>query len=88
MCSLFSPMQDFVDQDAALATARAAVAALMDEAALAQVPETEIYPVAPEAPRETPTERAERYRQRESAEAPRMDRRAFFLRGGEKAPTP
>ena len=88
MCSLFSPMQDFVDQDAALATARAALAALMDEAALAQAPEPEIYPFAPEAPRETPAERAEHYRQRENAEAPRMDRRAFFLRGGEKAPPP
>jgi [NiFe] hydrogenase assembly HybE family chaperone len=88
MCSLFSPMQDFVDQDAALATAQAALAALMDEGALAQAPEPEIYPFAPEAPPETPAERAEHYRQRESAEAPRMDRRAFFLRGGEKAPTP
>jgi [NiFe] hydrogenase assembly HybE family chaperone len=88
MCSLFSPMQDFVDQDAALATAQAALAALMDEGALAQAPEPEIYPFAPEAPRESPAERAEHYRQRENAEAPRMDRRAFFLRGGEKAPTP
>jgi [NiFe] hydrogenase assembly HybE family chaperone len=88
MCSLFSPMQDFVDQDAALATAKAAIEALMDEAALAQAPEPEVYPFAPEAPRETPAERAEHYRQRESVEAPRMDRRAFFLRGGEKAPTP
>jgi [NiFe] hydrogenase assembly HybE family chaperone len=88
MCSLFSPMQDFVDQDAALATAKAAIEALMDEAALAQAPEPEVYPFAPEAPRETPAERAEHYRQRESVEAPRMDRRAFILRGGEKAPTP
>jgi hypothetical protein len=59
----------------------------MDEAALAEAPEPEIYPFAPEAPRETSGERAERYRQRENAEAPRMDRRAFFLRGGEKAST-
>jgi [NiFe] hydrogenase assembly HybE family chaperone len=88
MCSLFSPMQDFIDQDAALATAQAAVAALMDEATLTQAPEPEIYPFAPETPRETPGERAEKYRQRESAEAPRVDRRAFFLRGGDKAPSP
>ncbi|WP_294540468.1 [NiFe]-hydrogenase assembly chaperone HybE [uncultured Rhodoblastus sp.] len=88
VCSLFSPMQDFVDQEAALATARAAVAALMDEGALAQAPEPEIYPFAPDAPRETPAERAEEYRRRESAEVPRMDRRAFFLRGGEKARAP
>jgi [NiFe] hydrogenase assembly HybE family chaperone len=88
MCSLFSPMQDFADHEAALATATAAVAALMDEASLAQAPEPEIYPFAPATPRETPGERAEKYRLRESAEAPRMDRRAFFLRGGEKAPSP
>lgn len=88
MCSLFSPMQDFADQDAAIATARAAIAALMDEAALAQAPELEIYPFATEAQRETPGERAEKYRQSENAEAPRMDRRAFFLRGGEKARAP
>ena len=88
MCSLFSPMQDFVDHDAALATAQAAVAALMDEASLVQAPEPEIYPFAPEATRETPSERAEIYRRRESAEAPRMDRRAFFLRGGDKASAP
>jgi [NiFe] hydrogenase assembly HybE family chaperone len=88
MCSLFSPMQDFVDQEAALATARAAVAALKDEASLGQAPEPEIYPFAPAAPRETPAERAEKYRRRESAEAPRMDRRAFFLRGAEKIPSP
>jgi hypothetical protein len=60
----------------------------MDEASLEQAPEPEIYPFAPDAPRETPAERAEKYRQRERAEAPRMDRRAFFLRGGEKARSP
>jgi [NiFe] hydrogenase assembly HybE family chaperone len=85
MCSLFSPMQDFVDREAALATARAALAALLDEGALARAPEPEIYPFAPDAPRETPAGRAEKYRLRESAEPPRMDRRAFFLRGGEQA---
>jgi [NiFe] hydrogenase assembly HybE family chaperone len=88
MCSLFSPMQDFVDQEAALATAQAAMAGLLDAELLAQAPDVEIYPFARDEPRQTPAERAEKYRERESAEAPRLDRRAFFLSGDGKASPP
>ena len=87
MCSLFSPMDDFIDQAAALATAHAAIDGLSDAGLLAEAPGPEIYPFAPDRPRETPAERAEKFRPRETAEAPQMDRRAFFLRGGDrKAP--
>ena len=87
MCSLFSPMDDFVDQEAALASAQAAIDGLCDGGLLAQAPEPEIYPFAPETPRQTPAERAEKFRERETAEAPQLDRRAFLLRGGDrKAP--
>jgi [NiFe] hydrogenase assembly HybE family chaperone len=89
MCSLFSPMDDFVDQEAALATAQAAIDGLSDAGLLAEAPEPEIYPFAPDTPRETPAERAEKFRLRETAEAPQLDRRSFFLRGADrKAPTP
>ncbi len=88
MCSLFSPMDDYVDLDAALATAHAAHDGLLDQGLLAEAPETEVYPFAPDMPRETPAERAEKYRQRETAEAPQLDRRAFFLRGGDRKAAP
>ncbi len=81
MCSLFSPMQDFVDQEAALATAQAALDGILDAGALANAPAPEGLPTGPGAPRETPAERAEKYRLLESAEAPKLDRRAL-LRGG------
>jgi [NiFe] hydrogenase assembly HybE family chaperone len=92
MCSLFSPMQEFEDHAAALATAAAAAEQLLDVGALAATPATEAMAI-PEARRETPAEKAERFRLLEEAEAvqdnaepsnaepPRLDRRAL-LRGG------
>ncbi len=47
MCSLFSPMGEFVDQAAAVATAEAALAALLDPQTLAGDDDAEIYPQAP-----------------------------------------
>jgi [NiFe] hydrogenase assembly HybE family chaperone len=88
MCSLFSPMQEFADQEAALATAAAALAALLDAGSLAEAPEPEIYPFAPDTPRESPAERAEKFRLLETAGPPQLDRRAFFVRGDSKAPAP
>ncbi len=87
MCSLFSPMQDFADQAAALATAEAALAALLDESLLADA-EPEIYPFAAELPRKTPAERGEDFLRREADGPPQFDRRAFLLRGERKAPAP
>lgn len=86
MCSLFSPMDDFSDHEAALATASAAMDALLDRQLLAEAPDPEIYPTAAEAPRHTPAERAEIYRQREEQGPRQLDRRAFFMRGERKAP--
>jgi len=86
MCSLFSPMDDFRDHEAALATASAAMDALLDQQFLNDAPEPEIYPTAAEEPRQTVAERAEIYRQREAEGPPQLDRRAFFLRGDRKAP--
>jgi [NiFe] hydrogenase assembly HybE family chaperone len=80
-CSLFSPMQEFVDREAALATARAALDGLLDSGALREAAMPEAPPVQDHARRETPAERAEKYRLLETAEAPRLDRRAL-LRGG------
>ncbi len=85
MCSLFSPMDEFCNHDAAVATAGAAMDALLDQQTLAEAPEPEIYPTAADAPRKTPAERAEAYRQREAAGPPQLDRRGFFLRGERKA---
>ncbi len=86
MCSLFSPMDDFSDHEAALATASAAMDALLDRLLLAEAPEPEIYPTAADTPRQTPADRAENLRQREAEGPPQLDRRAFFLRGERKAP--
>jgi [NiFe] hydrogenase assembly HybE family chaperone len=92
MASLFSPMQDFVDQDAALATATAAVDGLFDAGLLGAAAAREDYLAPPVARRETPAERAEQFRLLEAAHdpaggAPRLDRRAFLLpgRAAEKA---
>jgi [NiFe] hydrogenase assembly HybE family chaperone len=86
MCSLFSPMGDFRDHETAVATAGAAMEALLDRQFLAEAPEPEIYPTAADEPRKTPAERAEVYRQREAEGTPQLDRRAFFLRSERKAP--
>jgi [NiFe] hydrogenase assembly HybE family chaperone len=88
MCSLFSPMQDFADRDAALATARAVLDGVFDAGLLDAAPAREVFPALPAARRETPAERAEQFRPLEAAEEaaretpPRLDRRAFLLRGG------
>lgn len=87
MCSLFSPMQGFADQDAALATALAALDGVFDARLLEAGPPREVFPALPAARRETPAERAEQFRLREAADAaaretpPRLDRRAFLLPG-------
>jgi [NiFe] hydrogenase assembly HybE family chaperone len=86
MCSLFSPMDDFRDHEAAVATATAAMDALLDRQLLTDAPEQEIYPTTAETPRQTPAERAEFYRQREAEGPSQLDRRAFFMRGERKAP--
>jgi [NiFe] hydrogenase assembly HybE family chaperone len=86
MCSLFSPMDDFRDHEAALATARAAMDALLDRQLLVEAPDPEIYPTAADGPRHTPAERAEIYRQREAGGPRQLDRRAFFMRGERTAP--
>jgi len=96
MCSLFSPMQDFVDQEAAVATAQAALHGILDPRLLEGAPAPEAYPAAPESRRETPVERAEKFRLAEAGqETPRQklqfNRRAFLLRGraeGGKASSP
>ncbi len=96
MCSLFSPMQDFCDQDAAIATARASLDALCNPGLLDGAPAPEAYPAAPDSRRETPAERAEKFRLAEAAQAApkeklQLDRRAFLLRGraeGGKASAP
>jgi [NiFe] hydrogenase assembly HybE family chaperone len=86
MCSLFSPMQDFADQEAALATARAALEGVFDAGLLDAVPAREVFPALPVARRESPAERAEHFRLREevqdaACETPvSLDRRAFLLR--------
>jgi [NiFe] hydrogenase assembly HybE family chaperone len=80
MCSLFSPMDEFADQEAALATAQAALEGILDSATLADTPDRETF-VAPAAQRKTPVQRAEDYRRIETAETPELDRRAL-LRGG------
>lgn len=88
MCSLFSPMQDFADHEAALATAQAALDGLLDENVLAEDRAPEVYPFAADEPRKTPAERAEEFRRREAEGPPQFDRRAFLLRGERKAPAP
>ena len=80
MCSLFSPMGDFADQEAALATAQAALDGILDPATLADKPAPQVFN-APAAQRKTPGERAEGYRLLETAERPELDRRSL-LRGG------
>ena len=86
MCSLFSPMQDFVDQEGAIATAQAALDALFDPCLLDNAPEPEAYPAAQDLRRGTPAERAEKFRLAEAAQnAPKqklqLNRRFFLLRG-------
>jgi [NiFe] hydrogenase assembly HybE family chaperone len=95
MCSLFSPMQEFAEQAGAIATAQAALDALLDPRLLDSAPAREAYPAAPDTRRETPAERAEKFRLAEAEqETPKqklqLDRRAFLLRGraeGAKAST-
>jgi [NiFe] hydrogenase assembly HybE family chaperone len=86
MCSVFSPMQDFGDQEAAVATAQAAIDGIFDPRLLDGAPAPEAYPAAPAARRKTPAERAEKFRlaeaeQDEPKEKLQLDRRAFLLRG-------
>jgi [NiFe] hydrogenase assembly HybE family chaperone len=86
MCSLFSPMDDFGDQEAAIATAQAALDGIFDPRLLDGAPAPEAYPPAPDSRRATPAEKAEKYRLAEAAqtapkEKPQLDRRAFLLRG-------
>jgi [NiFe] hydrogenase assembly HybE family chaperone len=96
MCSLFSPMDDFGDQETAIATARASLDALYNPRLLDGAPAPEAYPAAPDSRRETPAERAEKFRLAEAAQAApqeklQLDRRAFLLRGradSGKAPGP
>jgi [NiFe] hydrogenase assembly HybE family chaperone len=81
MASLFSPMQDFLDQEAALAAAQAAAEALLDPGFEGEAQDTPAAPVQ----RESVEARAEKYRRAEEAEATpekaQLDRRAL-LRGG------
>jgi [NiFe] hydrogenase assembly HybE family chaperone len=100
MCSLFSPMQEFADQHGAIATAQAALDALFDPRLLDSTPAREATPAAPNARRETPAERAEKFRLAEAEReiqdsAPKeklqLNRRFFLLRGRAqdgKAPAP
>jgi [NiFe] hydrogenase assembly HybE family chaperone len=94
MCSLFSPMQDFADREGAIATAQAALDALFDPHLLDRAPAPESYPTAPETRRQTPAERAEKFRLAEveqEAPAEKLNRRYFLLRGRAedgKAPAP
>jgi len=75
MCSLFSPMDDFVDQEAALATAAAALDSLLDAQLLANDPPPEVYPTAPVAVASVAVEPVA------EKPTPELDRRAL-LRGG------
>jgi [NiFe] hydrogenase assembly HybE family chaperone len=94
MCSLFSPMQEFVDQESAIATAEAALDAVFNPRLLDGAPAPEFCPATPQFPRLTPAERAEKFRLAEAAQAapkqkPQLNRRAFLLRGeGGKALAP
>ena len=87
-------MQEFADQQGAIATAQAALDALFDPRLLDGAPAPEAYPATPQFPRQTPAERAEKFRLAEAAQAapkekPQLNRRAFLLRGeGGKALTP
>jgi [NiFe] hydrogenase assembly HybE family chaperone len=82
-CSLFSPMDAFEDQAAALAAAEAALAGLLDVDLLAGEAEPEVYPTSPKfapepdgsAPLEVPSA------------SKTLDRRAL-LRGGLRADPP
>ena len=79
-CSLFSPMDAFEDQAAALATAEAALAGLLDAELLADEAEPEVYPTSrnlvPEAAGSVPLDAP--------PEPKTLDRRAL-LRGGLRA---
>jgi len=96
MCSLFSPMDEFGDQEGAIATAQAALDALHNPRLLDGAPAPEATHAAADSRRETPAERAEKFRLAEAEqEAPReklqLDRRAFLLRArseGGKASAP
>jgi len=97
MCSLFSPIEEFADQLGAIATAQAALDALFDPRLLDSTPAQEAAPTAPNARRETPAERAEKFRLAEAEQeirdsAPReklqLNRRFFSRTEDGKAPAP
>jgi [NiFe] hydrogenase assembly HybE family chaperone len=96
MCSLFSPMEQFADQQGAIATAQAALDALFDPRLLDSIPAREATPASPDSRRESPAERAEKFRLAEAEQqAPKekrqLNRRFFLLRGRAedgKAPAP
>ncbi len=87
-------MQEFADQQGAIATAQAALDALFDRRLLDGAPAPEAYPPTPQFRRQMPAERAEEFRLAEAAQAApkeklQLNRRAFLLRGeGGKALTP
>jgi len=91
MGSLFSPMQDFVDQEAAVATAQAALASLLDPEFQSEA--SDALPQVEAAPPKTPAQRAQDFRQSEALELQAaqermkgVDRRTL-LRGGFAART-
>ena len=97
MCSLFSPMQDFVDQEGAIATAQAALDALFDPRLLDNAPKRGSLPRrAGLAPRDagrtggkiSPGRGCARMRRKQKLQ---LNRRFFLLRGRAevgKAPAP
>ena len=82
-CSLFSPMDAFEDQAAALATAEAALAGLLDAELLAGEAEPEVYPTS----RKFALESAGPVPLDVPPEPKTLDRRAL-LRGGLRADSP